>query len=200
VLRKTRKEQEWSVHFAPWFRRHLATLSAAGLKDRLMALRGDERLSSFVSFRKNQILKIVLAACSFDVDSAERPVQKSPVNRTEMITKEAERVNLAISAMKTLSEVLYLMWRVEDDGSLSQICIEVSYDGTNNQSPILPFHSGFHDRRLFMCLRDAFDGSRRREALCSRTISSTQCWTTLGRFFPFCRDTVEYPTTKTQLL
>ena len=132
VLRKSQKESEWSVHFAPWFRRHLTTLSSAGVKDQLMALRAEEELSSFVSFRKNQVLKIILAACSFDIESVERPCQKSPVSREEIVTKDTDRSTIAIATMNTLSEVLYLVWKVEDDGSLSPICTEVSDDRTNS--------------------------------------------------------------------
>lgn len=129
VLRKTKKEHDWSVYFAPWFRRHLSTLSSVGLKDQLMALRQDEEHSSFVNFRKNQILKIILASCSFDIQMVERPIQKSPVNLSKIVTKETDRANLAIAAIKTLSEVIYLEWKVEDDGSLSTICTEVSMAG-----------------------------------------------------------------------
>jgi hypothetical protein len=127
VLRKTKKEQEWSVHFSSWFRKHLATLDSVGLKAQLMGLRED--VSPFVNFRKNQLLKIVLAACSFDIDAAESPAQPNSVNSEPAITDEAERVKIAIAAMKSLSEVLHLMWRVDSDGSIPSICAEVSQIG-----------------------------------------------------------------------
>ena len=140
VLRKSRKEHEWSVHFAPWFRRHLATLASAGLKDQLIALREDEGLSSFVSFRKNQVLKIILAACSFDVEAVEQPRQKTPVSREEIVTKDTDRLTIAIATMNALSEVLYLVWKVEEDGSLSPICAEVRIEGTNHHSLFVCTH------------------------------------------------------------
>lgn len=124
VLRKARKEQEWSVHFSPFFRGHLTTLVEVGLKEELMGLRGE--ISPFVNFRKNQLLKIIIAACTFDVVAAERQVQSSPINRKLVVLEDTQRVHLAIGAMESLSEVLYLMWNVESDGSLPTICTEVS--------------------------------------------------------------------------
>lgn len=124
VLRKTKREQEWSVHFSSFFRKHLSTLDSVGLKEQLMGLRGE--ISPFVNFRKNQLLKIVLAACSFDVDAAESPGQQSPVNRGLIATNDSESVNIAIAAMKSLSEVIHLMWKVDSDGSIPSICAEVS--------------------------------------------------------------------------
>lgn len=124
VLRKAKKESEWSVHFAPWFRRHLETLTSVGLKEQLMGLRGE--VSPFVNFRKNQLLKIILAAASFDLDAVETPAKRSPVNRELIVTHDAERVNIAISVMKSLSEIFYPMWTVDNDGSLPPVCSEVS--------------------------------------------------------------------------
>ncbi len=124
VLRKTRKEQEWSVHFSSWFRGHFKTLSEVGLKEELMGLRGD--ISPYVNFRKNQLLKILIAACTFDVLAAESPAQRSPITREIIATDNAQRVNMAIATMESLSEVLYLMWKVDADGSLPSICAEVS--------------------------------------------------------------------------
>lgn len=123
VLRKSKKETEWSVHFAPWFRRQLGTLITVGLKERLMGLRGEA--SPFVNFRKNQLLKIIVAASRFDVDAVECPVQKSPVNREVVVTNDSERAGIAIAVLKSISEILYLMWSVEKDGSVSSICSEV---------------------------------------------------------------------------
>lgn len=127
VLRKANKEREWSVHFAPMFRKHLDTLSTIGLKDRLLGLHGD--VSHFVNFRKNQLLKIVLAACSFDVDAAESPSQKTLFSRKVVHISDEERVAAALSAMKSLSEVLSLIWKVDPDGSIPSICTEVSQSG-----------------------------------------------------------------------
>lgn len=124
VLRKSKKEKEWSVHFSSWYRKHLATLEAVGLKEHLMGLCDD--VSPFVNFRKNQLLKVVLAAISFDIDAAESPAQQSPVNRQLIVTDDNARVKIAIAAMKSLSDVLHLMWKVDYDGSIPSICAEVS--------------------------------------------------------------------------
>ena len=124
VLRKTRKEREWSWHFSTWFRNHLKTLAQCGLKEQLMGTWGD--VSPYVSFRKNQLLKIIVAACSFDVAAAVNPAQHSPINREILAVDDSQRVNIAITAMESLSELLYLMWKVEPDGSIPTICSEVS--------------------------------------------------------------------------
>jgi hypothetical protein len=123
VLRKTQKEREWAAHFSSWFRRHIDTLKAVGLMDELMRLRDD--ISPFVNMRKNQLLKIILASSSFDVDIAETPTILSPVDRKLIVTGANERIEVAMSAIKSLSDVLHLLWKVESDGSLPSICIEV---------------------------------------------------------------------------
>lgn len=125
VLRKTKKEKEWSVHFAPRFRQLLSRMKENEIMEQLMGLRGDS--SPFANFRKNQLLKIVLAACSFDVDIAVSPSLQSPVNRNVVETEEVERVSIAVDALKLLSEVFYLVWRVDPDGSLPATCLEVRF-------------------------------------------------------------------------
>jgi len=83
-------------------------------------------VSPYVSFRKNQLLKILVAACSFDVAAAVNPAHQSPINREILSVDDSQRVNIASAAMESLSELLYLMWKVEPDGSIPPMCAEVS--------------------------------------------------------------------------
>jgi hypothetical protein len=121
VLCKTRKEQEWSDHFAPWFRRHLDTLKTVGILDDVMKFEGD--LPPFLNFRKNQVLKIVLASSRFEVHKAESLRTSGPLS----VSMGAA---LTISAVNTLTNVLHSLWKVESDGSIPATCIEVRKDGT----------------------------------------------------------------------
>jgi len=139
VLRKSGKEKDWSIHFAPWFRRHLANV----LKDNWMALRGEESVSSFLTFRKNQVIKIMVAACGFNVDLAERITQKSPVSREEVVMTDTERATIAMDALKRVAEVLHLAWKVEDDGSISPICTEVCLHRTSPKVSVVSTNDEF---------------------------------------------------------
>lgn len=124
VLRNTNKEAQWSHHFAPWFRRHLTTLKSKGLLDEVMALQG--KLSPFVNFRKNQLLKIIMAANKFDVDQITSPnMGVSIESKIVGASNENDHIHLALSALKSIGSVLHLMWKVED-GNLSNMCNEVS--------------------------------------------------------------------------
>eukprot|EP00980_Cylindrotheca_fusiformis_P013775 scaffold3556_cov190-Cylindrotheca_fusiformis.AAC.10 len=125
VLRKTNKEAQWSNFFAPWFRRHLKTLKAKGLLDEVLALKG--KISPFVNFRKNQVLKIIMAANKFDVDLIATPETSTvaPILPNLAATSQSDSLELALSAMKSIGDVLHLMWKVED-GNLSSMCTEAS--------------------------------------------------------------------------
>jgi hypothetical protein len=123
VLRKTNKEAQWSNHFAPWFRRQLKTLKSKGLLDEVMALHG--KLTPFVNFRKNQLLKIIMAANRFDVDLVVSPQSGISIQPQLVATSQNDRIELALSALTSIGNVLHLMWKVED-GNLSTMCTEVS--------------------------------------------------------------------------
>ena len=84
VLRKRNKESEWAVIFAPLFQEHLRNLQDAGLVNELMRLRDVQ--GSYVVFRKNQLLKIMLAASRFDVDMARRDQILHPWQRIDYST------------------------------------------------------------------------------------------------------------------
>lgn len=201
VLRKTVKEREWSVHFAPKIRKHLETLVSVGLREQLMALRGDEDVSSLVNFRKSQVLKVILATCAFDVQSVERPNLKCPVKREVVLTKDEDRVAIALSVMKTLSDVIYLVWKVEKDGSLPPICVEVSKLRWDVLSFLVIATS---NRFIFVFGRfswyryhlDAFVGFRTMAVQNFPTISSTQSWVTPGPYYRSCLAILEFLVTK----
>jgi hypothetical protein len=123
VLRKTGKEQEWAPHFSTWFRLHLGTLKSVGLSDALLRLQG--RLSPYTNFRKNQLLKIILASIRFDVWTAESPERRSPINRKPLDIDDATCVENVVSAISSLADAIHLVWKVEQDGSIPEICAEV---------------------------------------------------------------------------
>jgi hypothetical protein len=123
VLRKTGKEQEWAPHFSKWFRQHIATLLSVGLSESLMRLEGN--VSSYTNFRKNQLLKIILASIRFDIWTAQTPDRRNPVNRQPLNIDDSTCVENVVSAISSLADVIHLVWKVEQDGSIPQICAEV---------------------------------------------------------------------------
>lgn len=134
VFRKTRKEEEWSEHFLPCFQRQLETLESVGLIDELQRLRGE--LTPFQNFRKNQVLKIFLAANRFKMLQVES--LKSSIAGLGQITGDNTDTGteLTKSALKSLTEVLHLIWKVEADGAVPQTCAEVS---THLRAVVLSF-------------------------------------------------------------
>lgn len=122
-LRKTSKEDQWSNHFAPLFRRHLETLNSAGLLDAVSRL--DGKLSPYVNFRKNQLLKIVVASSSFDVGMVISPHKGISFQGQKSEMSASDRINVALSSMKAIGNFLHLVWKVEA-GSLSPVCTDVS--------------------------------------------------------------------------
>lgn len=124
VLRKTEKEEEWATHFSPWFRQHLNSINSDGLMGELLHLRND--LTPYTSFRKNQILKIILATSRFDIYLVESPAKQSPVNRELIVTDELTRIKVALAAIDSIKSAVQLMWKVDANGGLQVICTEVS--------------------------------------------------------------------------
>jgi hypothetical protein len=126
VLRKTEKEKQWSSHFAPCFSRQVNILKrSGGLLDGLMNLQDNE--SKFVTFRKNQVLKIIMAASRFEIDLAIFPEKGSSIQiqPAPILTNANERIKMVLSTMGSLATVLHLCWKVED-GNMSTICTDVS--------------------------------------------------------------------------
>eukprot|EP00934_Nitzschia_sp_Nitz4_P001289 Nitzschia sp. Nitz4//scaffold3_size479765//87037//91885//NITZ4_000034-RA/size479765-augustus-gene-0.7-mRNA-1//1//CDS//3329550560//1289//frame0 len=123
ILRKSGKEAEWSVYFAKPFREHLAELRQSGLTKELTGLR--ENLSPFASFRKNQLLKVVLASCRFDVDTLRESSGKPLFSKiVESPLSHADKLSIALTTLKTLTFTLNLTWKVEPNGSLPSMCLE----------------------------------------------------------------------------
>jgi hypothetical protein len=121
VLRKTRKAEEWSKFFLPWFCRQLETLENVGLIDELLRLRGE--LTPFQNFRKNQVLKVFLAANRFKMLRVES--LKSSIAGQIAGDNVDTDTELTKSVLRSLTKVLHSIWKVEADGAVSPTCAEV---------------------------------------------------------------------------
>jgi hypothetical protein len=127
VLRKIGKEFEWAAHFAPWFHKHVGRLKENGIVDELLAL-DSSNLSPSVNVRRNQVLKVVIASCKFDVLSIDETNGAKPaLGTTRQDLDETARIKIAQSALEMMSQVIPLVWTVENDGSLSSINMEVRF-------------------------------------------------------------------------
>jgi hypothetical protein len=136
VLKKTNKEQEWAFHFSSVFRNHLQTLKDRGLIDKLLNLR--EGLTPNKNFRKNQLLKVILEACKFDIYTIDESKDiKYALNRKHYFDR-ATQMGIALAAMASLVSVVPSVWSVEGDGVLPPICIEVSVFGIWTFAKLIP--------------------------------------------------------------
>jgi hypothetical protein len=122
VLRQANKEKEWGPQLSPMFRGHLETMKRVGLKDELLRLRGE--ITPNVNFRKNQLLKVILAACKFDIDTLNESAEKS---NTPSGLDNTTRIKIACAALTSMASIMPLVWTVQSDGGLPQICKEVSW-------------------------------------------------------------------------
>lgn len=134
VLRKAKKEQEWTAHFAPWFRRHIETLKSVGLMDQL--LRMQKEITLYANVRKIQLLKIILASNRFDIVTVDSPTKIGPLNHEPIVNDDRSRIDVAASAIKSLASLIHLIWKTEEDGSLPSICTEVCILYKNS---VIPF-------------------------------------------------------------
>lgn len=142
VLRKTNKEKEWAFQLSTMFRRHLETLKRVGLTDELLRLR--EGITPNANFRKNQLLKVILAASRFDVDTIDESAAKSFVWCTnDFRLDDAIKVKIACSALASLASIMPLVWTVERDGSLPPVCREVSVT-EQELAWVVQIHSASH--------------------------------------------------------
>ena len=125
ILKKTKKEHEWAFHFSPLFHNHLETLKEEGLIDKLFDLR---ILAPNDNFRKNQILKVVLEACKFDVCTIdERKMIKYALNRIPRFDRDTQ-LGTVQKVLTSIVNFIPLVWSIEADGALPHICSEVSED------------------------------------------------------------------------
>ena len=125
VLQKTGKEAKWAVHFHSFYQRHLQTLKSVGLRDELLRMRGE--MVPSVNFRKNQIVKTILAATRLELYKIGLLVPDGPPSPLPRSKNDNESIDvkLALDAVGSLTDVLHLVWKVGKDGSLSMICKEV---------------------------------------------------------------------------
>ena len=127
VLRKTGKEFEWAAHFAPFFHKHVEILKENGIVDELLAL-DTSTLSPSGNVRRNQVLKVIIASCKYDVLSIDQTNGAKPaLGTTRQELDETARIKIAQSALEMISQVVPLVWTVENDGILSPINIEVRF-------------------------------------------------------------------------
>jgi hypothetical protein len=135
VLKKTKKEREWAFHFSTLFRNHLETLKDQGLIEKLLNLR--EGLPPNENFRKNQLLKVILEACKFDIYTIdERKEIKHALNRRPCFDR-ATQMRIAQDALASIVSVVPSVWSVEVDGVLPPICGEVSRVDARINTPLV---------------------------------------------------------------
>lgn len=124
VLKKTKKEREWAYHFSSLFRNHLQTLKDRGLIDNLLSLR--EGLTPNRSFRRNQVLKVILQACKFDMYTIHGTKEcRSALNKRPSFDR-ATQIGIVQDALVSLVNVVPQVWSIEGDGVLPPMCVEVS--------------------------------------------------------------------------
>jgi len=125
LLKKMNKEREWAFHFSSYFRNHLETLRDRGLIDRLMNL-DENDLTPYKSFRKNQVLKVILEACKFDVYTINESGEiKHALNKRPSFDV-VKQIGIAEGLLTSIVNIIPFVWSVEDGGVLSPICVEVS--------------------------------------------------------------------------
>jgi hypothetical protein len=126
VLKKTKKEAEWAVHFSPWFLDHVQKLEETGLICQLVDA-NKSKLTPNVIIRKNQVAKVMMASCKLGLDNVEERVGVILVmgNKRPEIDLLA-RLEIARTILSHLTHLVPLLWRVDRSGSLSKDCVEVS--------------------------------------------------------------------------
>ncbi|VEU42775.1 unnamed protein product [Pseudo-nitzschia multistriata] len=123
VLRKTNKEYEWGFHFAPLFRRHLESLKHKGSVDKLLGLR--ENVTPNMTFKKNQLLKVILEACKFEMYIIDEPLEtKYAFNKLPSLSRK-KRTDIAQSVLASIVNIIPLAWCIEGNGNLPPICAEI---------------------------------------------------------------------------
>jgi len=123
VLRKTNKEHEWGFHFATLFRHHLESLHQKGLVDKLLGLR--DSVTPNMTFKKNQLLKVILEACKFEmytIDDVKNT--KHALNKKPSLTR-TKRTEIAQSVLASIVKIVPLAWSIEGNGVLPPICVEI---------------------------------------------------------------------------
>jgi hypothetical protein len=122
VLRKTNKEHEWALHFSPCFRRHIETLKRVGLINEL--LRSRDEITPNINFRKNQLLKVILAGCKFDIESiGESKERKRALQKSPCLDRVAQ-LEIAQTVLSCVESIVPSVWSIEN-GRLPPVCIEV---------------------------------------------------------------------------
>jgi hypothetical protein len=112
VVRKTGKEERWCRKLAPLFRQHLDELRKNGLLDQVTSHPAVP--SSYVTMRKNQLLKVILGSARLDIANAELKSDKAE-----------EFSQIILSTVSTLTQLLESSWKVEANGSIARNNVEV---------------------------------------------------------------------------
>ena len=124
VLKKTNKECEWAFHFSSSFRRHIESLKELGFINKV--LKPEDGPMPNGSFRKNQVLKVIIEARKFEIYAIdETKAVKHALNRRPLFDR-ATQLKTAEAVLASLVNVVPLVWYIDGDGVLPPICAEVS--------------------------------------------------------------------------
>ncbi len=148
VLKKASKESEWALHFSSWFRNHLETLKDLGFIDKVLNLR--EGLTPNQSFRKNQVLKVILQACKFDMNAIDEAKDVKDALNKRPILDNVTKLKTVEAILASLVNVIPSVWSIDGDGVLPSLCAEVSrfaFQWCNQSLNSFPHHFIFLDRK-----------------------------------------------------
>ena len=123
ILRKTNKEHEWALHFSPCFRRHIETLKRVGLINEL--LRSRDEITPNINFRKNQLLKVILAGCKFDIESIDESKERKRAFPKSPCLDRVAQLEIAQTVLSCVESIVPSVWSIEN-GRLPPVCVEVS--------------------------------------------------------------------------
>jgi len=125
VLRKSNKEHEWALHFSPYFRRHLETLKHVGLIDELLQSREKHEITPNINFRKNQLLKVILASCKFDIESIDESKERKRALHKSPRLGRTTQMEITQTVLSCVESIVPSVWSIESNGSLPPVCIEI---------------------------------------------------------------------------
>lgn len=123
ILRKTGREYEWALHFSPYFCRHLESLNQIGLTSELLRSRESHEITPNLSFRKNQLLKVIIASCKFDLESIDESKEKKRALQRSPALPRTKQIELVQNVLSFVENIIPWVW--ESNSNLPPICIEI---------------------------------------------------------------------------
>lgn len=106
------REQELAHRLVSIYQKYGTDMSTNGVLE--LVLKGDHRTHGIARHRQNLVLKILLSATRYSVESAESKV---------LLSDEKCETTL-VDAINSLTRLLPLIWNVGQDGSISAACVE----------------------------------------------------------------------------